>query len=128
MARLRLIDEMTGDMIEPLEDRDVANFGRAEDNDIPIPSVGVQGEIDRAGRAMTFTRAQISAFGMGRTISRYHGMLAIVEGRVYIYDKKSALGTYVNGDRIENLRFLRLNDRDEITLGEGYKLKVEIDE
>lgn len=50
-------------------------------------------------------------------VSRIHVTIRRIDNQLYIFDKASANGTYINGELIERGKYVLLHDGDEVRLG-----------
>ena len=81
--------------------------------------------LEAHGKSKTLSN---KAFGIGRDksnavivldgkISKFHAVVTLKNGIVFIRDCSSKNGTFVNGTRIPANKNVGLNDKDKITLG-----------
>ncbi|MGD9569080.1 MAG: FHA domain-containing protein [Sedimentibacter sp.] len=55
----------------------------------------------------------------GRSISRNHCIVKVLNNDIFILDDNSTFGTFVNGIKLDPNKNYRLNDKDEILIGIG---------
>jgi pSer/pThr/pTyr-binding forkhead associated (FHA) protein len=49
--------------------------------------------------------------------SRHHAMIQKIKNAYFLKDENSTNGTFVNGNRIPNDKYIKLNSGDKITIG-----------
>ncbi|MCS7047838.1 MAG: FHA domain-containing protein [Verrucomicrobiae bacterium] len=68
------------------------------------------------GQFITIGRAQANALHLNhRSVSKYHALIVVEDGKAQLFDLHSTNGTYVNGQRVASCP---LNANDELFIGE----------
>lgn len=105
---------------------DFSKFVRGDSEDFPLhtPNLyGINGEklhqkIRVSGPKITIGRSKTNQIRLKHlSVSRYHAVIIWQQGRFFIRDNGSSVGTYVNGHRLESNKKVKLRDRDKIKVG-----------
>lgn len=96
--------------LAPSESLPICHLLRRVSPETPVERIPVTGPIFRVGR-----NSQNQLCLSDRTVSNYHAEIAIIENDLFVKDLGSTNGTFVNGQRVKDLRELR--DGDQVHFG-----------
>lgn len=89
-----------------------------------VPNLyGIKGEnthikIKILGQKVTIGRSKTSQIRLRhQSVSRYHAVIVWQQGRFFIRDNGSSVGTYLNGSRLEANKKEKLRNKDKIKIG-----------